>query len=308
MAGRISLKSRSMRNRTLVIGWIVIGGLGMTLVAAPARAANITVKGSDTMVILAQRLAETYMKTHEDVTIQVTGGGSGTGIAALLNGTTSFANASRKIKPEEVEKAKAGGSDPQEFKVALDALAVVVHADNDVRALTMTQLNGIFRGDINDWSEVGGKPGRILRYCRESNSGTYVFFKEHVMRKGDYAPDCQTMPGTSAVAEAVARDKSGIGYGGVAYFASLDTLRILSVAKDTDSAAVSALNADGSANYKVVWNGEYPIARGLFIYTAKEPVGQEKAYLEWILGAGGQAVAAAVGYIPLPGTVRAVAK
>jgi len=297
-----------MLNRKLAPGWIVAAGLGLTLAATPVQAGNITVKGSDTMVILAQRLAETYMKSHEDVTIQVTGGGSGTGIAALLNGTTSLANASRKIKAEEVEKAKAGGSDPQEYKVALDALAVVVHADNDIRSLTMTQLNGIFRGDINDWSEVGGRPGRIIRYCRESNSGTYVFFKDHVMKKGDYAPDCQTMPGTSAVAEAVARDKSGIGYGGVAYFASLDTVVILSVAADADSPAVSPMQKDDSLNYEVVWNGEYPIARGLFIYTAKEPVGQEKAYLDWILGAKGQEVAATVGYIPLGGAVRAAAK
>jgi phosphate transport system substrate-binding protein len=277
------------------------GCLALAASVTPALAANITVKGSDTMVILAQRLAETYMKAHADVTIQVTGGGSGTGIAALINGTTNFANASRQIKAEEIAKAKAGGSNPQEYKVALDGLAVVVSADNPVKTLSMQQLNGIYRGDINNWSELGGKDAKIIRYCRESNSGTYVFFKEHVMADGDYAADCQTMPGTSAVAEAVSRDKNGIGYGGVAYFAPIKVLHIVSVKKNDASPAVSPLKDDGTPDYEAVWSGDYPIARGLYVYTANVPAGDEKAYLDWILGPQGQRVVAAVEYIPLKG-------
>ena len=254
------------------------------------------------MVILSQRLAETYMKSHPEVTIQVTGGGSGTGIAALINKTTNLANSSRPIKAEEIAKANANGVDPGEVKVALDALAVVVNAKNAVKELSMQQLNGIYRGDINDWSEVGGAPGKIIRYCRESNSGTYVFFKEHVMANGDYAADCQTMPGTSAVAEAVSRDSHGIGYGGVAYFATLPAVRILAIKKTDSGPAVFPLK-DGKPNYELVWSGEYPIARWLYMYTTGKSSPEEKAYLDWIVGPGGQQVVADIEYIPLKGVL-----
>jgi phosphate transport system substrate-binding protein len=233
----------------------------------------------------------------------VTGGGSGTGIAALMNGTTNLANSSRPIKKEEIDAAKKAGGDPQEFKIALDALAFTVNAANPLKELSMAQLNGIYRGDINDWSEVGGPAGKIIRYCRESNSGTYVFVKEHVLANGDYAPDCQTMPGTSAVAEAVSRDKSGIGYGGVAYFAPIKALSILSVKKDASGAAVSPVGPDGKPNYDVAWDGSYPVARWLFMYSAKAPAGEEKEYLDWILGPGGQQVVADIEYIPLKGVL-----
>jgi len=290
-----------MRHMT-VIGTAVAAGCLTLASVAPAQATNITVKGSDTMVILAQRLAETYMKKHPEVTIQVTGGGSGTGIAALINKTTSFANASRPIKDEEITKAKAAGNDPQEYKIALDALAVVVHASNPVKELSLQQLNGIFRGDISDWSEVGGEAGRIMRYCRESNSGTYVFFKEHVLLDGDYAADCQTMPGTSAVAEAVTRDKKGIGYGGVAYFAKNPALHILAV-KKTDSAPGISPMKDGKPDHEVVWSGDYPIARWLYVYTAHVPEGDEKAYINWMMGPEGQKVVVEIEYIPLKGVL-----
>ncbi len=267
-----------------------------------ARAANITIKGSDTMVILSQRLAETYMKSHPEVTIQVTGGGSGTGIAALINKTTNLANSSRPIKSEEIAKASTKGVEPGEYKIALDALAVVVNKANGVKELSLPQLNGIYRGDINDWSEVGGTPGRIIRYCRESNSGTYVFIKEHVLQNGDYAADCQTMPGTSAVAEAVSRDANGIGYGGVAYFATLPALRIVPVKKSDTSAAVFPLK-NGKPDYELVWSGDYPISRWLYMYTTGNPSADEKAYLDWIMGPDGQQVVTDVEYIPLRGVL-----
>lgn len=270
--------------------------------AAPAWAANITVKGSDTMVILAQRWAETYMKKNPAVTIQVTGGGSGTGIAGLINNTTTLANSSRPIKAEEIANAKANGVDPGEYKVAMDALAVVVNKDNAVKELSMSQLNGIYRGDINDWGEVGGTPGRIIRYCRESNSGTYVFVKEHVLQNGDYAADCQTMPGTSAVAEAVSRDKSGIGYGGVAYFATIPALHVLPIKKTESAPAVWPLR-NGKPDYDVVWSGDYAIARWLYMYTTGKSSPEEKAYLDWILGPEGQQVVADVEYVPLKGVL-----
>jgi len=285
--------------RPMRIGVLAVAALAL---AAPARAANITIKGSDTMVILAQRLAETYMKKNPAITIQVTGGGSGTGIAALINKTTNLANSSRPIKAEEIAKANANGVDPGEYRVALDALAVVVHKDNALKELSLQQVNGIYRGDINDWSEVGGAPGRIVRYCRESNSGTYVFFKEHVLQNGDYAADCQTMPGTSAVAEAVSRDRSGIGYGGVAYFAPLAAVRILSIKKTETAPAVLPLK-DGRPNNEVVWSGEYPIARWLYMYTTGKPSADEKAYLDWIVGPEGQQVVSDIEYVPLKGVL-----
>lgn len=268
-----------------------------------AAAANITVKGSDTMVILGQRWAETYMKTHPEVTIQVTGGGSGTGIAALMNKTTNIANSSRPIKSEEIAKASAAGVDPAEFRVALDALAVVVNKDNPLKELTMEQLNGIYRGDINDWSEVGAPAGKIIRYCRESNSGTYVFIKEHVLQNADYAADCQTMPGTSAVAEAVSRDKNGVGYGGVAYFAKLPAVRIVGIKKTASTPSIIPLK-DGKPDYEVVWSNEYPISRWLYMYSAGAPKGDEKAYLDWIMGPEGQKVVADVEYVPLKGVLK----
>ncbi len=292
-----------MRSWRMVYTFVVAG---MTLLgaAAIADAANITIKGSDTMVILSQRLAETYMKIHPNVTIQVTGGGSGTGIAALMNKTTNLANSSRPIKADEIAKARTGGADPGEYKIALDALAVVTNKANGVKELSLLQLNGIYRGDINDWSEVGGTPGKIIRYCRESNSGTYVFFKEHVLQNGDYAADCQTMPGTSAVAEAVSRDPHGIGYGGVAYFAALPALRIVPVKKTEGAPAVSPLKA-GKPDYEVAWSGDYPISRWLYVYTTGTPSPDEKAFLDWIVGPGGQQVVADVEYIPLKGVLPA---
>lgn len=262
-------------------------------------AQNITVKGSDTIVILGQRWAEKYMQQNADVAIQVTGGGSGTGIAALMNGTTDIANSSRPIKDSEIEKAKQAGYYPFEVKAALDSLAVVVGADNPVEVLTLKQIMGIYTGRINNWNEVGGKDEAILRYCRESNSGTYVFFKEHVLKNQDYAADCQTMPGTSAVANAVGKDSKGIGYGGAAYFTSAPGLKIISVKKDDKSDAVNPVKTDGKLDYDAAWTGRYPIARYLYLYTGFKPKGQIKQYIDWILSPEGQKIVEEVGYIPV---------
>jgi len=287
--------------------------LGLVLVvsglALPSWAGEtITVKGSDTMVILGQRWAEEYMKQHSDVTIQVTGGGSGTGIAALINGTTGLANSSRTIKSEEKDAAKKNGIDAVEFKTALDGLAVVVNAANPVNELTIKQVGMIYTGYINNWKAVGGPDKRILRYSRESNSGTYVFFKEHVLLNRDYAADAQTMPGTSAVAEAVSKDPNGIGYGGVAYFATNPKLKILKIKKDEKSQAISPLGENGKPNYEVVWNGSYPIARYLYVYSAGQPAGATKAYVDWILGPEGQAIVEKMDYIPLQAATQSALK
>jgi phosphate transport system substrate-binding protein len=267
----------------------------------PAKAGNITVKGSDTMVLLAQRWAEKYMEKHSDAAIQVTGGGSGTGIAALLNGTTDIADSSRPIKTEEKKSARDAGINVQETKVAMDALSVIVNKDNPLSEVTMNQLKAIYTGAINNWKDLGGPPKAIVRYSRESNSGTYVFFKEHVLGNQDYAADCQNMPGTAAVATAVAKDPAAIGFGGVAYFINQPDVRILKVKKDKESPAVTPVGADGkSVNFDVVYSGDYPIARYLYCYTSGKPSGAIAAYLNWVVGPEGRQIAEELGYVPLP--------
>jgi len=289
-----------MKNGSRLVRPLVAALALATAIGQAKGAGNITVKGSDTMVILGQRWAEEYMKKNPEVTIQVTGGGSGTGIAALVNGTTTLANSSRPIKPEEIEQAKRNKIDAVEFKTAMDGLAVVVNADNPLKSLTVKQVGMIYTGYIGNWKQVGGPDRRIIRYSRESNSGTYVFFKEHVLLNRDYAADCQTMPGTSAVAEAVARDASGIGYGGVAYFATNPKLRIVPIAKDDKTEPISPLLPGGAINFPAIWDQSYPIARYLYVYSAGEPHGPVKAYLDWILGPDGQAIVEKIEYVPMP--------
>ncbi len=262
---------------------------------------NITIKGSDTILVLGQRWAEDYMKQHPDVTIQVTGGGSGVGLAALVNGTTDIANASRAIKEKEVDKAKQAGYFPVEFKVAIDSLAVVVHADNPIKELTVKQIAGIYTGKINNWKEVGGNDQPILRYSRESSSGTYQFFKEFILKNADFAADAQTMAGTSAITNAVTKDPAGIGYGGAAYFLNQPGLKILAVKNNDKSEAVSPVTAEGKVDFEAAWSHRYPIWRYLYMYTKIKPrKGAIKEYLDWIVSAEGQKIVEEIGYVPLP--------
>jgi phosphate transport system substrate-binding protein len=264
--------------------------------AAAARA-DITVKGSDTMVILAQKWAEVYMGKHPGTKIQVTGGGSGVGLAALQNKTTDLANSSRKIRAKEIEACiKAFGKRPTEYKVALDGLSVYVAADNPVAALSLPQLEGIFTGRLRNWKEVGGPDAPITVYSRENSSGTYEFFKEHVLNNKDFVASAQTMPGTAAVLQAVARDRHGIGYGGAAYGAGAKHLK---VSKDDASPAIEPTE-------ETVVDGSYPISRHLFIYVNPAlDTGDLGKYLRWLRGDEGQAVVKDVGYYPLPQNLRA---
>jgi phosphate transport system substrate-binding protein len=262
----------------------------------PASARSITAKGSDTMVILAQKWAEGYMNQHPATKIQVTGGGSGTGFAALQNQTTDLANASRPIKPKEkAECIKAFRKVPTEYKVALDGLSVYVSQENPVSELTLNQLDRIFTGKITNWKEVGGHDAYITLYSRENSSGTYEFFKEHVLRKKDFSARAQTMPGTAAVLQAVARDKNGIGYGGAAYGSSA---KHVSVKPDANSAGVEP-TAENIANQT------YPIWRFLYVYVNPAlDKGEIADYLRWIRSDEGQAIVQEVGYFPLPKTAR----
>ncbi|MEI8289590.1 MAG: phosphate ABC transporter substrate-binding protein [Verrucomicrobiota bacterium] len=271
--------------------------LAASAFAAGAFAGNITVKGSDTLVILAQKWAEVYMGQHAGTKIQVTGGGTGTGFAALQNQTTDLCNASRKAKAAEIANCVKvfNGKRPTEYKVALDGLSVYVSADSPLKELTIAQVGDIFTGKIKNWKEVGGPDAPITVYSRENSSGTYEFFKEHVLQGKDFAASAQTMPGTAAILQAVSKDKNGIGYGGAAYGAGAKHLAI----KKTDSSPAVEPTEEN------VVAGNYPIWRHLFIYVNPAlDKGEVAAYLNWIRSDEGQKVVKDVGYFPLPKNLR----
>ncbi len=251
---------------------------------------TVTVKGSDTMVILAQRWAETYMKENPGQSIQVTGGGSGTGIAALINGGTDICNASRSMKDQERDMVQERhGKGVKEIPVALDGVTIYVHQDSPIQSISKEQLKLIYTGQMKNWKDVGGKDELIVPYSRENNSGTYVFFKEHVLDKEDFAPEIQTLPGTAAIVNAVSKDRASIGYGGVAYASGI---RAVPVRADENSEPVEASLA-------TVMSGAYPLSRNLYFYTVGEPAGEVKAFIDWVLSEKGQAICEEVGYYPV---------
>jgi phosphate transport system substrate-binding protein len=243
------------------------------------------------MVILGQRWAEEYMKGHAGSTIQVTGGGSGTGIAALINGATDICEASRPMKDGEKADVQTKRNAPAvETKVALDALAVYVNDKSPVKEISIPALQKIYLGESKNWKDVGGPDHAIILYGRENNSGTYGYFKEHVLGNKDFAASVQTLAGTSAVVNAVKGDQFGIGYGGIAY---LEGIRALAVKKDDKSPAVTP-------SLQTAQDNSYPISRFLYFYTAGQPTGTAKDFIGYVLGADGQKIIDAVGYYPLP--------
>jgi phosphate transport system substrate-binding protein len=201
--------------KLLIIATTVIAA---TMLIAAAKQTTITVKGSDTMVILAQRWAEKYMAAHPETVVQVTGGGSGTGISALINGTTDICNASRPMKKSEREKLKQRyNSLGVEIPAARDGITLYVNESNPLAELSLDQIKAIYLGEITNWKDLGGEDAKIILYGRENSSGTYVYFRDNVLKGADFTPLTQTLPGTAAVVNAVAKDKRGIGYGGAAY-------------------------------------------------------------------------------------------
>lgn len=252
---------------------------------APALSGTITIQGSDTMVNLATAWAEKFMDENPEVEVTVQGGGSGTGIAALINGTVDFANASREMKDEEIAEAESKGIKPVEHKVAIDGIAVIVNSANPVEALTMDQLGKIFRGEVTNWKEVGGPDKPIVLLSRDSSSGTYEYFKEEVVGKDkEYAKAAKLLPSSQAIVDEVKANDAGIGYVGLGYI--------------TDDVKVVAI--DGvKASVETAKDGSYPIARYLYMYSNGEVDGLLKAYLDWILGPEGQALVADEGFVPL---------
>jgi phosphate transport system substrate-binding protein len=251
---------------------------------------TITVKGSDTMVILAQRWAEVYMSKHQDVTVQVTGGGSGVGISALINGTTDICNSSRPMKNSEREKLKQRYNTlGVEIKVARDGLSIYVNEANGVKELSLEQIKKIYTGKITNWKDVGGNDAKIVVYGRENSSGTYVYFKDNVLNGEDFTPLMQSLPGTAAVVNAVSKDKNGIGFGGAAYAKGV---RFAKVKKDNSSSAYEPTETN-------IKSGNYPIARYLYMYTRSKPTGEMKNFIDWVLSAEGQGIVTKVGYFPV---------
>ncbi len=289
--------------------WVVVGLLGLlTLLisgcsSAPAvnaqgepvvAARTIQNTGSDTLVNLALAWAERYMPAHPGVRISVTGGGSGTGIAALINGTTDIANASRGMKKEEFDAAQKNGITPVEFTVARDAIAIVVNPANPVNGLTLQQLSDIYQGKITNWRQVGGANRPIVLLSRESNSGTYVYFLENVLRLGKksdllFSPDTLLMPSSEGISVEVRQNPNALGYDGLGYVTA--DQKVVAVAKDAGSPYVKPSVA-------TVNDGSYPISRPLFMYTAGQPTGQVKDYLDWI-ARDGQALVMELGFVPL---------
>jgi phosphate transport system substrate-binding protein len=257
---------------------------------------SIQAKGSDTMVNLAQAWAEKYMQENPGDFVAVTGGGSGTGISSLISGTCDIAMSSRNIKDKEIALAKERGIEPYEIKVALDGLAVVVNPKNPVTKLTIDQLAQIFTGKITNWKELGGEDRKIVILSREVNSGTHVYFKEHVLRKGDtkgkeeFAPSALLLPSSQAIADEVAGNASAIGYYGMGYISNKQKPIMVAKNETSDYIAPTIEN---------VINGTYPISRPLFIYTNGQPQGLVKKFVDFVLSKEGQGIVLATDFVPI---------
>jgi len=264
--------------------------------ASDSQAKYIENKGSDTIVNLALAWAEKYQSDHSDVRISVTGGGSGTGIASLINGTVDIANASRQIKSEEIDQAKSNGVDPMEHIIARDAIAVIVNPENPVKQLTLKQISDIYSGKISNWKEVGGDDRPIVKLSRETNSGTHVYFLETVLRlsskedKTLFSMDTLLLPSSEGIIAEVRQNPNAIGYDGLGYVP--DDLKMIAIAEEEGGAYV--LPSIPTVNDKT-----YPIARDLYMYTNGQPEGLLKEYLDWIMSAEAQQIVAELGFVPV---------
>jgi len=264
--------------------------------SSAASAQYIENKGSDTIVNLALAWAEKYQGDHPDIRISVTGGGSGTGIASLVNGTVGIANASRQIKEEEIAEAQSKGVNPVEHIIARDAIAVIVNPENPVSELTLQQISDIYSGKITNWTGVGGEDRPIVKLSRETNSGTHVYFLETVLRLGSsddktlFSMDTLLLPSSEGIISEVRDNPNAIGYDGLGYVP--DDLKMIGIA-ETDGGAY-VLPAIETVNDKT-----YPIARDLYMYTDGEPTGFIKEYLDWILSAEAQQIVAELGFVPV---------
>ncbi|MEA3349895.1 MAG: PstS family phosphate ABC transporter substrate-binding protein [Chloroflexota bacterium] len=280
----------------LLLILLLLSGCGKQASAAGSPSETIENKGSDTIVNLALAWAERYQELHPQVRLSVTGGGSGTGIAALINGTVDIANASRKMQPEEVETAQANGVEPVEFIVARDAIAIIVNPNNPIDKLTLEQISDIYSGKITNWLEVGGEDRPIVRLSRETNSGTHVYFLEEVIRIGEkgnktlFSTSTLLLPSSEGIGVEIRQNPNAIGYDGLGYVT--EDMKVIAVAREAGGDYI--LPSAESVNSE-----KYPIARDLYMYTNGEPAGTVKAYLDWILSPEAQPIVTELGFVPI---------
>jgi phosphate transport system substrate-binding protein len=286
-----------MNKSTYVIVSTVIGLLLLSGCARRSSDANsLQIKGSDTMVNLGQAWAEEYMKQSPGTSIAVTGGGSGTGITALINSTCDIAEVSREMKQSEIDLIASKGMAPKKIIVALDGLAVVVNPANKISELTLDQLAEIFSGRIKNWKEVGGRDAKIVLLSREVNSGTHVYFKEHVLRHGksdgkeEFAAEALLLSSSQAIADEVSQNQDAIGYYGMGYITAKE--KAIKVAKDKSSPSEAPTMEN-------VMSGVYPISRPLLMYTKGEPQGLAKTFIDYVLSPAGQRIVKKLDFVPV---------
>lgn len=264
---------------------------------------TLSIRGSDTEVNLVLEQAETYMSINPNISISVTGGGSGSGIAALINGKTDIANSSREMKEAELDLARQREVEPVAIAFAIDAIVMATNAQNPVDSITLEQLGKIYSGEFTNWSEVGGADMPISLYGRQSNSGTFIYFRDNIIR-GEYSPDMKQMNGTAQIVEGIKNDVAGIGYVGIGYVINqagnkVDDLQVLQIKTTPDSPAVSPLEEN------VVEDGRYQITRPLYQYTDGIPTGNARAFIQFELSEQGQEIVKRNGYFPLGKTYQA---
>ena len=288
------IEMRRIKTWAMVVGITI---LGLSFSSAALAQGTIQIKGSDSEVNLVQRLAEVFMQKNPGVNISVTGGGSGTGIAALINKTTDIANSSRDLQPKEEEAAKKAGVNPFRVVFATDAISAIVHPSNPVSKLTLLQLGKIFKGEVTNWKEVGGSDAKISLYGRQSNSGTFVFFREFVVQ-ADYSPHMKAMNGNAQIVEAIKRDVAGIGYVAVGYVVNdkdevLPGIKILNLAQDEKAEAYSPVQMDN------VMSKKYPLTRPLNQYLNGKPTGKLLDFMEFQISKEGQEIVRKQGFFPV---------
>ncbi|QGG47936.1 phosphate ABC transporter substrate-binding protein [Heliorestis convoluta] len=279
---------------TALLGAVAVGCTGddgQSNTGEGGLSGTVQVRGSDTLVNMSQALAEEFMDKHPNVSVAVTGGGSGTGISALINGTADMSNSSRDIKESEIADIKEKtGKDVAEYTIALDGLGFIVHKDSPIDALTMEQLKGIYTGKITNWSEVGGPDQRITALARETSSGTHVFVKEFILDNEEYRPDALLQTSSATIAKEVETNQAAIGYVGMGYLT--DKVKTLSVKKTEESAPVFPTN-------EAVKDGSYPVSRPLHVYAAGELEGAAKAFMDFMLSTEGQKIIGEMEFVPI---------
>jgi phosphate transport system substrate-binding protein len=291
MAGKIGKRAKQIVITMVLAALTAISGCAKQSGQDQDEQRYVTIKGSDTMVHLVSNWAESFMQQNPGTEVSVTGGGSGTGIAALLNGTTDICAASREIRDKESKLAVQKGIQPNEIVVARDGIAVVVNPDNPVSELTVEQLGNIFTGESRRWSAVGGPDEEIIVLSRESSSGTYVFFQQHVLNKQDFMQGAKLLPATSAIIQAVSTDRLAIGYVGLGYAAGAeDRVKIIAVKADDPSPAVVP-------SAETIRSGQYPIARPLYLYVNGQPRGTVKQFVDFCLSGDGPEIVEQTGYV-----------